>query len=81
MNILLIKEWFLPSPHKTLTNLSMVEKTKKSSWIMSKKTFYILLGDVLLSQDPAVQVPSTLEGLTFVFGMGTRGSLPPSSPN
>ena len=40
-----------------------------------------MLGDVLLSQDPAVQVPSTLEGLTFVFGMGTRGSLPPSSPN
>ena len=41
----------------------------------------IMLGDVLLSQDPAVQVPSTLEGLTVVFGMGTRGSLPPSSPN
>ncbi len=40
-----------------------------------------LLGDVLLSRDPAVQVPSALEGLTVVFGMGTRGSLPPSSPN
>ena len=40
-----------------------------------------VLGDVLLSQDPAVQVPSALEGLTVVFGMGTRGSPPPSSPN
>ena len=40
-----------------------------------------LLGNVLLSQDPAVQVPSALEGLTVVFGMGTRGSPPPSSPN
>ncbi len=40
-----------------------------------------LLGDVLLSQDPAVQVPSALEGLTVVFGMGTRGSPPPSPPN
>ena len=39
------------------------------------------LGNVLLSQDPAVQVPSALEGLTVVFGMGTRGSPPPSSPN
>ena len=39
------------------------------------------LGSVLLSQDPSVQVPSALEGLTFVFGMGTRGSLPPLSPN
>src|SRR4051812_8716963 len=39
------------------------------------------LGDVLLSQDPAVQVPSALKGLTVVFGMGTRGSPSPSSPN
>ena len=39
------------------------------------------LGSVLLSQDLAVQVPSALEGLTAVFGMGTRGSPPPSPPN
>jgi hypothetical protein len=39
------------------------------------------LGDALLSRDPAVQVPSALEGLTVVFGMGTRGSPPPSPPN
>ena len=39
------------------------------------------LGDVLLSRDPAVQVPSALEGLTVVFGMGTRGSLPLLPPN
>jgi hypothetical protein len=43
--------------------------------------FVVWLGDVLLSRDPAVQVPSALEGLTVVFGMGTRGSLPPLSPN
>ena len=46
-----------------------------------KGVFIHPLGDVLLSQDPAVQVPSALEGLTVVFGMGTRGSPPPSSPN
>ncbi len=40
-----------------------------------------MLGGVLLSQDPAVQVPSALEGLTVVFGMGTRGTPPPSPPN
>ena len=28
-------------------------------------------GDDLLSRDPAVQVPSALESLTSVFGMGT----------
>ena len=39
------------------------------------------LGDVLVSRDPAVQVPSALEGLTVVFGMGTRGTLPLSPPN
>jgi hypothetical protein len=46
-----------------------------------QKDSYYVLGNVLLSQNPAVQVPSTLEGLTVVFEMGTRGSLPPSSPN
>jgi hypothetical protein len=40
-----------------------------------------LLGNVLLSQNPAVQVPLALEGLTVVFEMGTRGSPPPSLPN
>ena len=39
------------------------------------------LGGFLLSQDPAVQVPSALEGLTVVFGMGTCGTPPPSPPN
>jgi hypothetical protein len=32
---------------------------------------------VLLSQDPSVQVPSALESLTSVFGMGTGVSFPP----
>lgn len=31
----------------------------------------LLPSDVLLSQDPAVQVPSALRSLTSVFGMGT----------
>ena len=41
----------------------------------------LVLGGVLLSQDPSVQVPSALEGLTVVFGMGTCGTPPPSPPN
>ena len=40
-----------------------------------------LSGNDLLSRDPAVQVPSALEGLTAVFGMGTGGSPPPLSPD
>ena len=39
----------------------------------------LLPGDDLLSQDPAVQVPSALESLTSVFGMGT-GVASPSLP-
>ena len=37
-------------------------------------------GGVLLSQGPAPQVPSALEGLTAVFGMGTGVPPPTSSP-
>ena len=40
---------------------------------------FLLPGGDLLSQDPAVQVPSTLESLTSVFGMGT-GVTSPSLP-
>jgi hypothetical protein len=47
----------------------------------SPKRLFYLLGNVLLSQNPAVQVPLALEGLTVVFEMGTRGSPPPSLPN
>ena len=36
-------------------------------------------GDDLLSQERELQVPSALEGLTAVFGMGT-GVPPPVSP-
>ena len=63
---------------------------KKATFTDTKKRVFLekiqkdsnsVLGNVLLSQNPAVQVPSTLEGLTVVFEMGTRGSPPPSSPN
>ena len=37
-------------------------------------------GDDLLSRAVSSQVPSALRGLTSVFGMGTGGSLSPSSP-
>ena len=37
-------------------------------------------GGVLISRAVASQVPSALRGLTSVFGMGTGGSLLPSSP-
>src|SRR5690606_4682504 len=43
--------------------------------------WFLLPGDVLLSQGLSPQVPSALEGLTSVFGMGTGGSPPPSSPD
>ena len=38
-------------------------------------------GDYLLSRDPAVQVPSALESLTAVFGMGTGVASPLLSPD
>ena len=38
-----------------------------------------LPSDDLLSQDPAVQVPSALRSLTSVFGMGTGVTFSPSS--
>ena len=53
-------------------------KTKKPT---TNAVDFLVLGNVLLSQDPAVQVPSALKGLTVVFEMGTRGSLSPLSPN
>ena len=37
------------------------------------------LGGVLLSHDLSIAVPSALQGLTTVFGMGT-GVTPPASP-
>ena len=61
-----------PCPHTTPNTKSLPEFTGR---LLS------LLGNVLLSQDPSVQVPSALEGLTVVFEMGTRGSPPPLSPN
>ena len=42
---------------------------------------FCLPGDDLLSQDPAVQVPSALESLTSVFGMGTGVASPSLSPD
>ena len=38
------------------------------------------LGGVLLSQGLSTQVPSALEGLTSVFGMGTGVTPPPWPP-
>jgi hypothetical protein len=37
-------------------------------------------GNVLLSHQVALTVPSALEGLTAVFGMGTGVAPPPRSP-
>ncbi len=41
----------------------------------------ILPGNVLLSQAVSRQLPSALESLTSVFGMGTGVTSPPSSPS
>ena len=55
------------------------EKFKRR--VVKKTTLQKLdTGNDLLSQDPSVQVPSALEGLTAVFGMGTGGTPPPLSP-
>ena len=47
-----------------------------ATWVL-----LLLPGDVLRSQEPALSVSSALEVLTVVFGMGTRVSPPPSSPD
>ena len=57
------------------------EKSPRLARRKSEGFLLPLLGNVLLSRDPSVQVPSALEGLTVVFGMGTRGSPPLLSPN
>jgi hypothetical protein len=54
----------------------MIQKNKRNNLIVV--SFYLPGGD-LLSRDPAVQVPSALESLTSVFGMGT-GVTSPSLP-
>jgi hypothetical protein len=75
----------LAAPYK-MYNLHLVvhlarTQKKRTHLIFIKWVLFFVLGNVLLFQNPAVQVPSTLEGLTVVFEMGTRGSPPPSSPN
>ena len=56
----------------------MDNKAKRPSLTMAPLH---LPGDVLLSQDPSVQVSSALEVLTSVFGMGTGGTPPVLSPD
>ena len=51
---------------------------RKRTTVLAVVLFRLPGGD-LLCQDPAVQVPSTLESLTSVFGMGT-GVTSPSLP-
>ena len=76
-----------PSTTRTALHNGSPNRTRTCDNSINSRVLYqlsyqgILLGNVLLSQNPAVQVPSALEGLTVVFGMGTRGSPPPSSPN
>ncbi len=43
--------------------------------------FFLTPGDVLLSRRAAPQVPSALESLTSVFGMGTGVSFPLLPPD
>ena len=46
----------------------------------SHSTSALESGGVLISRAVTSQVPSALRGLTSVFGMGTGGTLLPSSP-
>ena len=53
-------------------------------WLTARCSAIELSGNInsrndLLSQRAAPQVPSALEGLTTVFGMGTGVTLPPLS--
>ena len=48
---------------------------------MQLHVFFFLPGDDLLSRDPAVRVPSALESLTSVFGMGTGVTSPLLPPD
>ena len=58
------------------TNKKRPSLVSRSASCFSKKD----AGNYLLSQRVAPQVPSALEGLTTVFGMGTGVTLPVSSP-
>ena len=70
-NFLLTDGQHLVSPYLVLIlkNARRSEKQKKDPIIRS--SLFRLPSSVLLSQDPAVQVPSALWSLTSVFGMGT----------
>ena len=66
------------------------EKPKKQSehenYYYTKKApanagAFFVIGNYLLSQAVSSQVPSASACLTTVFGMGTGGSTPASSPN
>ena len=61
----------------TLTLLRMESATKTPADHFSLKNN---AGNYLLSHRVAPKVPSALEGLTTVFGMGTGVTLPVSSP-
>ena len=56
----------------------VVLKMKKPG--LKTELFHLESGNDLLSRLVSKQVPSALKGLTSVFGMGTGGSLSPSSP-
>ena len=61
--------------------IKMNKKDKRTAeWNQQSVHHKHLSGSVLLSQAVASQVPSALEGLTSVFGMGTGGTPPPSPP-
>lgn len=61
-----------------LSNTCVIQFSRNKNLFGDKKS---PPGNVLLSQSPSGQVPSALEGLTAVFGMGTGVSPPPSSPD
>jgi hypothetical protein len=67
----------ISKPNKYWHKATQCKKAKPSFQLR----FRLLPGNVLLSQEPSLQVPSALEGLTVVFGMGTCVSPPPSSPD
>jgi hypothetical protein len=82
IQILLTRFLFLVSPNderRTTSDKPLMEN-KNHPWFLCHEWLNLISGNVLLSRPVARQVPSTLRGLTAVFGMGTGGSLSPSSP-
>ena len=70
-----------PATPRLTAECSTTELLRIISDFAKAKSLFKSSGDVLLSQEASLQVPSAQKGLTSVFGMGTGVTLSPSSPD